>query len=61
MVNAAPDSAGEAPGRPESPHQGWVTTVYRAHLGLVVSDDCALRVGDETRQWREGETSAAQQ
>ncbi|MEU7588207.1 aspartyl/asparaginyl beta-hydroxylase domain-containing protein [Micromonospora sp. NPDC049230] len=38
------------------PHQGWVTTVYRAHLGLVVPQHCALRVGDETRQWREGET-----
>ena len=37
------------------PHVGWVTTVYRLHLGLVVPDDCALRVGDETRPWREGE------
>jgi beta-hydroxylase len=38
------------------PHQGWVTTVYRAHLGLVVPEGCALRVGDETRQWSEGTT-----
>ncbi|MGW2625680.1 aspartyl/asparaginyl beta-hydroxylase domain-containing protein [Micromonospora taraxaci] len=45
-----------APGTHIKPHQGWVTTVYRAHLGLVVPQDCALRVGDETRQWREGET-----
>jgi aspartyl/asparaginyl beta-hydroxylase (cupin superfamily) len=37
------------------PHQGWVTTVYRAHLGLVVPDgDCALRVGSQTRPWHEG-------
>ncbi|WP_231925988.1 aspartyl/asparaginyl beta-hydroxylase domain-containing protein [Micromonospora echinofusca] len=45
-----------APGTRIKPHQGWVTTVYRAHLGLVVPEDCALRVGDETRQWREGKT-----
>ncbi|MEU6021840.1 aspartyl/asparaginyl beta-hydroxylase domain-containing protein [Micromonospora sp. NPDC047134] len=45
-----------APGTHIKPHQGWVTTVYRAHLGLVVPPDCALRVGEETRQWREGET-----
>lgn len=46
-----------APGTRIAPHEGWVTTVYRAHLGLVVPDgDCALRVGDEVRQWREGET-----
>ncbi|MEU3117178.1 aspartyl/asparaginyl beta-hydroxylase domain-containing protein [Micromonospora chalcea] len=45
-----------APGTHIKPHQGWVTTVYRAHLGLVVPEDCALRVGDETRQWSEGES-----
>ena len=38
------------------PHVGWVTTVYRGHLGLIVPTDCALRVGDETRAWREGGT-----
>lgn len=39
------------------PHQGWVTTVYRAHLGLIVPDgDCALRVGSQIRPWREGES-----
>jgi aspartyl/asparaginyl beta-hydroxylase (cupin superfamily) len=38
------------------PHEGWVTTVYRAHLGLVVPEGCRLRVGNETRAWREGET-----
>ena len=37
------------------PHVGWVRTVYRMHLGLVVPDGCTLRVGDETRSWREGE------
>jgi aspartyl/asparaginyl beta-hydroxylase (cupin superfamily) len=38
------------------PHVGWVTTVYRAHLGLVVPEGCTLRVGDDTRAWREGQT-----
>jgi beta-hydroxylase len=37
------------------PHIGWVETVYRLHMGLVVPRDCALRVGDQTRPWREGE------
>ena len=37
------------------PHTGWVQTVYRLHMGLVVPPDCALRVGFETRSWREGE------
>jgi beta-hydroxylase len=37
------------------PHIGWVETVYRLHMGLVVPPDCALRVGLETRPWREGE------
>ena len=38
------------------PHVGWVTTVYRGHLGLVVPKGCTLRVGNETRAWREGQT-----
>jgi aspartyl/asparaginyl beta-hydroxylase (cupin superfamily) len=45
-----------APGTHIKPHVGWVTTVFRAHLGLIVPDDCALRVGDETRPWLEGRT-----
>jgi aspartyl/asparaginyl beta-hydroxylase (cupin superfamily) len=45
-----------APGAHIKPHVGWVTTVYRAHLGLIVPEHCALRVGDETRAWREGGT-----
>jgi aspartyl/asparaginyl beta-hydroxylase (cupin superfamily) len=44
-----------APGTHIAPHEGWVTTVYRAHLGLVVPDGCALKVGGEIRRWREGE------
>ena len=44
-----------APGTHIQPHVGWVKTVYRIHMGLVVPPDCALRVGLETRAWREGE------
>lgn len=44
-----------APGTHIAPHVGWVRTVYRLHMGLVVPPDCALRVGAETRPWREGE------
>src|SRR5262245_7962432 len=45
-----------APGTHIKPHEGWVTTGYRAHLGLVVPEDgCALRVGDRTRRWDEGD------
>jgi len=36
------------------PHVGWVTTVYRLHLGLVVPEQCGLRVGNEVRNWIEG-------
>jgi beta-hydroxylase len=44
-----------SPGTTIKPHEGWVTSVYRAHLGLVVPDgDCALRVGTQTRRWTEG-------
>jgi aspartyl/asparaginyl beta-hydroxylase (cupin superfamily) len=45
-----------APGAWIKPHVGWVTTVYRAHLGLIVPEHCALRVGGQTRPWREGST-----
>jgi aspartyl/asparaginyl beta-hydroxylase (cupin superfamily) len=44
-----------APGAHIAPHVGWVTTVYRAHLGLIVPDGCTLRVGGDTRSWREGD------
>ena len=36
------------------PHVGWVTTVYRAHLGLIVPENCALRVGEVVENWAEG-------
>lgn len=45
-----------SPGAHIAPHVGWVHTVYRAHLGLVVPAGCAIRVGAETRSWRDGES-----
>ena len=37
------------------PHVGWVESVYRLHLGLVVPESCSLRVGNDVRNWVEGE------
>jgi aspartyl/asparaginyl beta-hydroxylase (cupin superfamily) len=38
-------------------HKGYSRMVLRCHLPLVVPDEnlCGLRVGDETRHWKEGE------
>jgi aspartate beta-hydroxylase len=39
-----------------SAHRGPTNLRVRCHLGIDVPDgDCAIRVGDETRQWIEGE------
>ncbi len=35
------------------PHVGYTDTVLRCHLGLIAPPDCALRVGGETRRWKE--------
>jgi len=43
-----------APGAHIRPHVGWVRSVYRLHMGLVVPPDCALRVGNETKPWQQG-------
>lgn len=43
-----------APHAHVKPHVGWAASVYRLHLGLVVPEGCRLRVGSETRPWREG-------
>ena len=37
-----------------SPHRGYSSLIQRCHLGLIVPQDCAIRVGEETRQWKEG-------
>ncbi|MFN5184094.1 MAG: aspartyl/asparaginyl beta-hydroxylase domain-containing protein [Bacteroidota bacterium] len=38
-----------------NPHKGFTRMVLRAHLGLIVPDDCGIRVGDKTKKWIEGE------
>ena len=37
------------------PHHGLGNYKLVAHLPLIVPGSCAIRVGDETRSWREGE------
>jgi ornithine lipid ester-linked acyl 2-hydroxylase len=46
-----------APGAHIVPHrgyEGYSGYVLRFHLGLDIPEDCALRVGAETRTWKEG-------
>ena len=43
------------PGTHISPHVGYTTDVLRCHLGLIVPGNCAIRVGNETYEWQEGE------
>lgn len=42
------------PGTHILPHRGVTNTRVVCHLPLVIPDDCALVVGGETHQWREG-------
>lgn len=42
------------PGTHVSPHCGPTNLRIRVHLGVVVPDGCAIRVGNETRFWEEG-------
>lgn len=37
------------------PHHGLLNTRLICHIPLIVPQGCALRVGNETRSWREGE------
>ena len=37
------------------PHHGLLNTRLICHIPLIVPGDCALRVGNETRPWKEGE------
>ena len=46
------------PGTHLPPHTGVTNARAIIHLPLVVPDDCAFRVGGETRAWREGEAFA---
>ncbi len=43
------------PGTHIEPHHGLLNTRLICHLPLIAPDGCALRVGHETRHWREGE------
>lgn len=43
------------PGAHIPPHNGYLNTRLICHLPLIVPGECALRVGNETRAWREGE------
>ncbi len=44
-----------SPGTHIQPHHGMLNTRLICHLPLIVPDGCGLRVGAETRSWREGE------
>ncbi|HET7675749.1 MAG TPA: aspartyl/asparaginyl beta-hydroxylase domain-containing protein [Gammaproteobacteria bacterium] len=44
-----------APGAHIPPHFGLANTKLAIHLPLIVPPDCGIRVGEETRGWREGE------
>jgi tetratricopeptide (TPR) repeat protein len=37
------------------PHHGLLNTRLICHIPLIVPHSCAIRVGNETRSWREGE------
>jgi aspartate beta-hydroxylase len=43
------------PGAHIPPHNGYTNARLICHLPLIVPGNCALRVGNETRSWREGE------
>lgn len=43
------------PGARLRPHCGPSNARLRLHVGLSVSGDAGMRVGNETRRWREGE------
>jgi len=43
------------PGAHIQPHHGFTNARYICHLPLIVPDHCAMRVGSDTRAWREGQ------
>lgn len=43
------------PGTHIKPHHGLLNTRLIVHIPLVNAPDCALRVGNETRSWQDGE------
>ncbi len=42
------------PGAHIIPHYGQMNIRLTVHLGLVIPENCGLRAGEETRQWRAG-------
>ncbi len=38
-----------------APHTGYPDGLLRCHLGLVVPENCGIRVVDETKNWTEGQ------
>jgi aspartyl/asparaginyl beta-hydroxylase (cupin superfamily) len=42
------------PGAHIPPHNGLINTRLIGHLPLIVPGQCRLRVGNETRDWRQG-------
>jgi hypothetical protein len=44
------------PGTHIQPHHGLLNTRLICHIPLIVPGQCALRVGNETREWEEGKT-----
>lgn len=43
-----------APGTHITPHTGYPDGLLRCHLGLLIPDNCGIRVGNETKTWAEG-------
>lgn len=43
------------PGAHIPPHHGFTNARLICHLPLIVPPNCAMRVGNDTRPWREGE------
>jgi len=43
------------PGTHIPPHHGATNTRLICHLPLVIPDNCAIRVGNDTRRWKLGE------
>ena len=36
------------------PHEGYSKAVLGCHLGLIVPNDCGIRVGSQTKNWTKG-------
>ncbi len=43
------------PGARIPPHHGLINTRLVCHLPIAIAENCAIRVGSQTKSWREGE------